>query len=138
MKLWLDDLPDPPLNLREDGLWSCHAISRAIKYKWSLQGWMVVDGWFHTSQHSWLEYTDVALDTYPVASLGGPLLVDLSFWRKLYRPDSMRFSAKDLQTFDQHAGKLLSMASIHEYRRNPNCKIGVCSTNNCLYPECTK
>lgn len=114
MKLWLDDLPNPPVDIREDQLWSCHAVSRAIKYKWCLQGWTVVDGHFHMSQHSWLEHTDAILDTYPVASLGGPVLVDLSFWRRLYKPDSARFFT-EIADFDKEAGKLLALAGIHEY-----------------------
>lgn len=109
MKLWLDGLPDPPLDIREDGLWSCHVVSRAIKYKWCLQGWMVVDGHFLSSQHSWLEFTDVILDTYPVASLGGPLLVDKSFWGRLYRAEPLRFGDKEIAVFDYHVSRLLEM-----------------------------
>jgi hypothetical protein len=133
MKLWLDDLPDPSPDIREDRLWSCHVISRAIKYKWRLQGWTVVDGTFHTSQHSWLEYTDVILDTYPVASLGGPLLVDKSFWRSFYRP--LQGYDFPVEQYEQQVQRLLSLAYVHDYRRS-DCKLGACSPNNCRYPDC--
>lgn len=107
MRLWLDNLSDPPLNLREDELWSCHVIARVVKRNWNLEDWAVVDGYFVTSQHSWLAWRDVILDTYPVASLGGPLLVDHFFWKTFYRPDASVLGPGELVLINKQVSYLL-------------------------------
>lgn len=110
LKSWLDWLPDSPE--REDGLWSCHAVARAVKFKWSVtfRDWVVVDGHFRTSQHCWLAYKVVILDMYPVASLGGPVLLDGSFWGQVFRPEKNFYNEKELDEFDRQADLLLTCA----------------------------
>lgn len=113
IKEWLDQLPD--LGPGVEGLLSCHVVARLVKFKFRLTTWTVVDGHFGRSQHSWLVFdTTAVMDTYPVASMGGPLLVDisrLSPWASLYIPDQKGewFSAKDRARFDGQAERFLEM-----------------------------
>lgn len=107
IKAWLDWLPDSGLGI--ESLLSCHVVSRLVKRKFDLTTWRVVDGCFGRHQHSWLASgLIIVLDVYPVASMGGPLLVDvehMSPWHGLYRPDNDNgwFSKNDLKRFDLEA-----------------------------------
>ncbi len=57
---------------------SCHMLARAIGRVFSLK---VVDGFFTSNcEHSWLLTPEGhIIDVYPVAVLGGPILVDSGF-----------------------------------------------------------
>jgi hypothetical protein len=119
--IWLGRVPDPPASVHPDRLWSCHAVCRAVKVQFKLDDWQVVDGCFARRgvQHAWLLRNDkaVVIDVYPVASMGGPILVDvasiLSPWHGMYLPEVMRFyySAIKLERFNAEATLMLSMAN---------------------------
>lgn len=118
IKTWLDWIPDATPNVHPAGLWSCHAITRAVKQNWSNvfnDDWKVIDGHFMTSQHCWLSNggfsrAGLVVDPYPVASAGGPLLIDFGFWHRVYRGDPAFFNEKELREFNTHADLLLLAA----------------------------
>jgi hypothetical protein len=88
-------LPDIDLGKNEDGeeiILSCHMLVRAVAKIFHLK---VIDGYFAKSyDHSWLVTPRGHLiDVYPVATLGGPTLMDgqwLSPSRRLYERTSSR------------------------------------------------
>lgn len=63
-----------------DHLWSCHDICFGIHRYLDLddRGWEVVQGLYIRYDHCWLYRPSrgTILDVYPVASLGGPIMVD--------------------------------------------------------------
>src|SRR5262249_1150717 len=97
IKQWIDALPDAPITVHSEGLWSCHAISRAVKLRFALEDWFPVEGYFLSSQHSWLRCGTLIMDTYPVAASGGPLVIDQDFWRRLYQVDDRYVKESDKQ-----------------------------------------
>jgi hypothetical protein len=119
LRAWMDALPDRPGKSGEDALWSCHAIVRAAKAAFCLDDWHVVDGWFgrQGNDHSWLahysERGHFILDLYPVASAGGPLLIDGgcygSPWGKLFDEDKSRYVSR-VAKFNREAAELASAA----------------------------
>lgn len=124
-------LPDPteklaPATARQHGddtlyLWSCHGIVRALATVLS-QPWEVMDGWFlrRGNQHAWL-YLEVdndhrsqfILDAYPVAAVGGPLLVDVrpygSPWQDAYIERRMAFTRAVREKFDEEGRQALRL-----------------------------
>lgn len=127
MREWLDRLPDPE-EKNERGrpeLWSCHGIARAAHARFSLgKQWAVRDGFFarHGNEHSWLvrrcTKTEPALvlDVYPVASLGSPILVDISScgspWCGLYIVADDYYTKEHVEAFDAEAAKILKLAEV--------------------------
>ena len=128
IKTWLDWLPDAtslPVSNPDPGnwghepaLWTCHAVTRATKKIFSgLSDWRVVDGHFTKGvQHSWLTFEQpgsrTVLDVYPVASLGGPILVDagerMSPWTNFYI-EANDYDKWRLARFDEEAARLYSV-----------------------------
>jgi hypothetical protein len=118
--IWLGRVPDPPASVHPDRLWSCHAVCRAVKVQFKLDDWTVVDGFFARRgvQHAWLLRNDkaVVIDVYPVASMGGPILVDvasiLSPWHGAYwAVEEDYYEVVNLEKFNVEATLMLSMAN---------------------------
>lgn len=87
----VNDLPDVDLGKNEDGenlILSCHILARAIAKVFHLQ---YVDGHFYPYyQHTWLlTPTGNIIDVYPVAVLGGPILMDRLVARHFYKKRSL-------------------------------------------------
>lgn len=90
IRSWLDGIDDNPFDAEK--LWSCHVICRVVAKRWQLEqlGWGLRDGLFARHyNHTWLYREGLILDVYPVASFGGPLIVDVnssmwSPWKYLY------------------------------------------------------
>lgn len=79
----LERLPDRGhRNLNADHLWSCHDVCLALHTYLDLEdrGWLITQGRYIRYDHCWLYRRDPAtiLDVYPVASLGGPIMLDPS------------------------------------------------------------
>ncbi len=78
IKLAVNELPDIDLGLDDDGkeiILSCHILARAVAKVFGLKP---VDGHFYPNfQHTWLltPHRHI-IDVYPVAILGGPILID--------------------------------------------------------------
>lgn len=115
IRQWLQSLPDAPFSVHEDGLWSCHAVARAVYQKWALgeKGWRVEDGHFRRHyQHSWIESEALVMDVYPVGSLVGPLVLDRGVWGALYAsgvPTALRDQSGRDEAWS-HADQMLKMA----------------------------
>ena len=113
---FMDQFPDAPKDIEPNGLWSCHAVVRVLHRVFELEarGWKVVDGYFvNNVRHSWLYHeagrSKFVLDAYPVASLGKPIVVDvtpLSPWNKLYIP--VQYNMHRLAQIEQEADALFS------------------------------
>jgi|CXWL01.1.fsa_nt_gi hypothetical protein len=120
--IWLENLPDNPGKKDDEALWSCHALTRAVREKWRLHEWSVKDGFFARKgcQHSWLfvgpteKHPSLVLDVYPVASVGGPILVDTlslgSAWRDLYIETEGVYFLPQKKKFEAEAAKILKLA----------------------------
>ena len=124
---WLDHLPDPE-EKDERGrpeLWSCHGIARAVHARFSLgKQWAVCDGFFarHGNQHSWLarrrtkKEPTLVLDVYPVASIGGPLMVDISScgspWCGMYIGAYDYYLNEQVEAVGAEAVKILQLAEV--------------------------
>ncbi|MEK7627874.1 MAG: hypothetical protein AAB421_00440 [Patescibacteria group bacterium] len=94
-----------------------------MKQRWpeTFSEWRVATGYFGRigQEHSWLyrmhtpDHPALALDMYPVASLGGPLVVDISSigspWNGLYIEDVRRYCEERLHLFDVEAKVLLEL-----------------------------
>lgn len=83
----VNDLPDIDLGKNEDGenlILSCHILARAVAKSFHLQ---YVDGYFYPCyQHTWLlTLAGNTIDVYPVAVLGGPILMDRLVAKHLYK-----------------------------------------------------
>lgn len=70
-------LPDdiPSLRAGEMITLSCHVLARAVANVFSLR---VVDGWYYSPgyEHSWVvTWHGNIIDVYPIATMGGPLLL---------------------------------------------------------------
>ena len=79
----LERLPDRGhKNQNADHLWSCHDVCFAIHNYLDLEnrGWRVAQGRYTRYDHCWLyrRHPATILDVYPVASLGGPIMLDPS------------------------------------------------------------
>ena len=91
----VEKLPDLRFDDTEDGTVSCHMLARAMKLFFPVK---VYDGYFCGSyQHSWLRTRNGAIiDLYPVATMGGPILIDDSTFycpaRKLYKANRSRYN----------------------------------------------
>jgi hypothetical protein len=127
--VWIAALPDP-IGEGDDSLWSCHVIARAVKLNWSteLKEWGVADGRFAVGTHSWLEFNSrlrgaelrLVLDLYPVASMGGPILVDASPsapWERFYNCD-YPYSVDRRVEFDRAAAKLVGPLGLRKKPEN--------------------
>lgn len=82
----------PDLDLGKDIEYSCHLLARAAALRFALK---CVDGTFAAGwEHSWLESeSGNIIDVYPVALLGGPVLLDgsrISPWRRLFVADGLQ------------------------------------------------
>lgn len=120
LRAWMDALPDRAGASGEEILWSCHAVVRAAKTRFALDGWRVADGWFGRkgNDHSWLTHESprgqFVLDVYPIACAGGPLLIDVgawgSPWGALYREDATRYVGSRLLKFNRDAAELAHVA----------------------------
>lgn len=80
----------------DDEIISCHMLVRALKPFFPVK---VCDGYFCGGyQHSWLiTASGHTIDVYPVATLGGPILIEGSFCspaRKLYRRNNKRYNGR--------------------------------------------
>ncbi len=78
VKAAVQEMPDIDLGVDERGrkvILSCHMLARAVSRVFGLE---YADGYFCRSyQHSWNVTKDGhIIDVYPVATIGGPLLVD--------------------------------------------------------------
>ncbi len=78
IQLVVNDFPEVSFGKDEDGeelILSCHIFARAIGRVFNLP---YVDGFFYPSyQHTWLLTSNKnIIDVYPVAVLGGPILMD--------------------------------------------------------------
>ena len=131
----LEDKGHP--NGNADHLWSCHALCIAAQVLFRPDGWRVAHGRFgDTNDHTWLVRqtlrasdisrfergyrervgTKTILDVYPVASYGGPILLDASGWsspwQKLYIEDRRRYKATQVRAWHDDASIILSMVKI--------------------------
>lgn len=130
-KEFLALLPDPtgtlaPATAHPHGddtryLWSCHGIARALATVLT-QPWEVIDGWFlrRGNEHGWLylevdndQRSQFILDVYPVAAVGGPLLLDVrsygSPWPDAYIERRMAFPRNARQRFDEEGRQALRL-----------------------------
>lgn len=90
IRLVVEDLPDVEFGNGPDGepiVISCHILARALAEYFPVK---VKDGYIlgHWWKHSWLETKGgFIIDPYPVALLGGPILVAVksSPWRSFYK-----------------------------------------------------
>ncbi len=96
IKKAVEQMNDPDLGVDEQGvkiLLSCHVLARAVARIFPVQ---VRDGYFADSyEHSWLETKSGHLiDLYPVATIGGPVMIDgqtpLSPSHRIYTRTSAR------------------------------------------------
>jgi hypothetical protein len=84
----VERLPDFKFDNKNEDIVSCHMLARALKTFFPVR---VCDGYFCGSyQHSWLRTEDGSyIDVYPVATLGGPILIAgtafCSLGHKLYK-----------------------------------------------------
>lgn len=117
-------------NSNGDHLWSCHALCIATQAIFRPEGFRVVHGLFGAKNHSWLlrekivgrhgvVTTDsVILDVYPVASCGGPILVDIngwsSPWRDLYVEARYRYKDTEVRGWHDDASTIMGMVKSHE------------------------
>ncbi len=81
IKIAVNKLPDIDLGKDEEGkeiILSCHILARAIAKLFSLK---FIDGYFYPNyNHTWLLTPDGnIIDVYPIAVVGGPILVENSF-----------------------------------------------------------
>lgn len=95
----VDLLPDIDLGKDEQGrqiILSCHVLARAIAKAFYLK---VVDGYYlEIYQHSWcVTPQGNIIDVYPIATLGGPILLDGGD----FTPASKLYKKKDSRTFSQ-------------------------------------
>lgn len=114
---WLDALPDDVHG--EDHLLSCHVVVRVVKEAFNLTEWSIGDGIFMRpgQRHSWLEiihnHQKFVLDVYPIASCGGPLLVNASAygspWRDMYIPLPHAYESS-LANFERDSAQVLARA----------------------------
>ncbi len=90
----IQQMPEIDLGTDKEGkkiLVSCHMIARGLAYFFPVE-WK--DGYFgRAHQHSWL-VTEMGriIDPYPVALVGGPILVDTQFltpWSSLYQEEPL-------------------------------------------------
>lgn len=82
----------PDCQLPSRGELSCHLIARALATVFPVEfedGYFGSRGW----RHSWLVTpNEWVIDAYPVATIGGPILVDVGWnspWKKLYLPSKL-------------------------------------------------
>ena len=95
VRLAVASMPDVDLGIDEKGepvILSCHVLARAVAKVFSLQ---YVDGYFYRRyDHSWIETpSGNIIDIYPVAIIGGPIMMDGNngmIAQQLYSPDSTR------------------------------------------------
>jgi hypothetical protein len=86
----IQEMPDIDLGenkKREKTILSCHMIARALARLFPVE---FKDGYFGGfNTHSWLiTRNGLIIDSYPVATIGGPILIDKRFitaWNSLYR-----------------------------------------------------
>lgn len=120
---WLDRLPDQEIGKHGDGLWTCHGLTRAVHSHFSLgEQWSVRDGFFarQGNEHSWLmrrrtkTEPTLVLDIYPIASIGGPIMLDVSScgsaWYGLYMVADDHYPKERIAAFDAEAKKILDKA----------------------------
>ena len=106
----VERLPDINLGNGEDDAVSCHMLVRALKSFFPVS---VCDGCFcERYEHSWLlTASGHIIDVYPVAILGGPILVDgvtrSSPSRRLYKEDKDRYGERFSQPGFENGVKLL-------------------------------
>jgi len=89
----IQEMPEIDLGKNEKGekvVLSCHMITRALARFFPLT---YKDGYFgNFNQHSWLVTKEgLVIDPYPVAVVGGPILIDTRFmtgWSSLYQEAS--------------------------------------------------
>ncbi|MDQ1344234.1 MAG: hypothetical protein QG650_954 [Patescibacteria group bacterium] len=95
--------------------WSCHGIARALETVLKLP-WRAFDGWFmgRGNEHAWLflEYEGgkFILDAYPIAAVGGPILVDAGFmspWLSAYEERRMHYAVKEIESFKRQGIQIL-------------------------------
>lgn len=95
IKIAVTGMPDDiDLGKDEEGeeiILSCHILARAVAKLFSLK---FVDGYFHPNyDHSWLlTLNGNIIDVYPIAIVGGPILVKDSFsspMRWLYKKENI-------------------------------------------------
>ena len=118
--IWLKALPDQEIDCHGTGLWTCHGLARAVKKHFMLKEWRVCDGFFARAgcEHSWLirrqtlKEPVLVLDVYPIASIGGPLMMDVSSygsaWRGLYMEASEHYLQERVKAFDAEAVHILT------------------------------
>lgn len=131
-KQFMTDLPDateeyPDAHTRKNSgqgrdtyHWSCHGITRALANILALP-WEVFDGWFmeRGNEHSWLFLEQEVneryiLDPYPIAALGGPILIHVSFlvpWLSAYEERRMAYRKDQLARFDRQGMQILACYS---------------------------
>jgi hypothetical protein len=92
----VQELPEVDLGRGQDGEpipLSCHLVARAVSEVFPF--FRVHDGHFNRfAQHSWLiAYEEFLLDPYPIAMLGGPILMHVVYpgvWWSLYQDRPLR------------------------------------------------
>ena len=139
-KRFMEQLPEPtleiaPATLRSNYkpykcLWSCHGLVRGLKPLLS-PNWNVVDGYFKKTgyDHAWLYINTKVedkrykfiLDIYPIACLGGPLLVDVGAthyaWNDSYIESRINYTEEHFKLFEEEglqAFKAYINASINQ------------------------
>lgn len=120
------ELPDKP----NDDLWSCHAVTRALKDYFSLP-WIVKDGFFHKrgTCHSWFQMKSIdnestlVIDVLPMGAQSKfPIISDgqsYSPWGGLYLDCEAGYYDKQRAQFEQDAEVLKSIMHTY-YRYSPD------------------
>lgn len=109
IKMAVTAMPDIDLGKDEEGeeiILSCHILARAIAKLFSLK---FVDGYFHPNyNHSWLlTPTGNLIDVYPIAVLGGPILISGAFSspaRWLYKKENISDGLFNKPSFRRSVG----------------------------------
>ena len=105
IKKIISRMPEVDLKLDNSGqkrLVSCHTLARAIATFFPMK---VHDGYFFKSayHHSWLTTKSCLIDVYPIAVIGGPILIDSTCftpWSSQYVDQDIAINAQDERFLD--------------------------------------
>jgi len=111
-------LPSVDLGTDEEGnkmVLSCHILARAVAKVFGLE---YVDGFYHQGfEHTWLmTKSRNIIDVYPVATVGGPIMMDMSV---VFSPAHYLYKRERLgRGFGQNSFKRAVRRVTREIRRN--------------------
>jgi hypothetical protein len=113
----MHEMPEIDLGIDRQGyeiVVSCHMVCRALAQLFPQLECQ--DGYFALKgvQHSWLILKeDFIIDPYPVAMVGGPIMVDCRYfttpWQSLYTPCEERFSCLSDPDLQKHVERVIEV-----------------------------